>query len=70
MVSNLMSFLNTKGGSLSLPAAEGLAEAFHNPKINLTDAFNCIMKAFQNPIWSEQARERLKEIKMLTNATI
>ena len=38
------------------------------PSINLTDAFDCIIKAFQNPIWAEQARERLKQIQMLTKA--
>ena len=43
-------------------------------QIGLTNAFDCtcpeyyrrIIKAFQNPIWAEQARERLKQIKMLT----
>ncbi len=40
-----------------------------NPSINLTHAFDCIIKAFQNPIWVEQARERLKQIRMLTKAT-
>jgi len=38
-----------------------------NPSINLTDAFNCILKAFQNPVWAEQARERLKQIHTLTH---
>lgn len=33
-----------------------------NPRINRTDALDCIIKAFQNPIWAEQARERLKLI--------
>ena len=41
-----------------------------NPSINLTRAFDCIIKAFQNPIWAEQARERLKQIKMLTKAAV
>ena len=36
------------------------------PSIALTTALDRILKAFQNPIWSEQARERLKQIKMLT----
>ena len=40
-----------------------------NPSINLTNAFDCIIKAFQNPIWAEQARERLKQIKLLLRAT-
>ena len=35
------------------------------PSINLTHAFDCIIKAFQNPIWAEQARERLKLIKII-----
>jgi len=41
-----------------------------NPSINLTSSFDCIIKAFQNPIWAEQARERLKQIKMLTKASV
>ena len=43
-----------------------------NPSINLacrqtglTIAFDCIIKAFQNLIWAEQARNRLKQIKLL-----
>ena len=37
-----------------------------NPSINLTNSLAQIIKAFQTPIWAEQARERLKQIKMLT----
>ena len=37
-----------------------------NPRINLTNALSSIIKAFQNPVWTEQARERLKQIKLLT----
>jgi len=37
-----------------------------NPSINLTNALSSIIKAFQNPVWTEQARERLKQIKLLT----
>jgi len=40
------------------------------PRINLTDAFDCIIKAFQNPIWAEQARERLKQIQTLTKTAV
>jgi hypothetical protein len=41
------------------------------PRINRTDALASIINAFQNPIWAEQARERLKQIKLLTKvATI
>jgi len=36
------------------------------PSIALTTALSRIIKAFQNPMWAEQARERLKQIKMLT----
>ncbi len=36
------------------------------PSFALTTALSRVLKAFQNPIWSEQARERLKQIKMLT----
>lgn len=36
------------------------------PRINLTIALACIIKAFQNPVWAEQARSRLKQIKMIT----
>ena len=38
-----------------------------NPRINLTDSLSGIIKAFQNPIWAEQARERLKQIELLTS---
>jgi len=51
-----------------------------NPSINLTNSFDCIIKAFQNPVWEEwfgrltilsevegQAKERLKQIKLLTS---
>ena len=36
------------------------------PSFALTTALERILKAFQNPIWAEQVRERLKQIKMLT----
>ena len=36
-----------------------------NPSFALTDRLNSIIKAFQNPVWAEQARERLKQIKIL-----
>lgn len=36
-----------------------------DPKVNLTNALDCIIKAFQNPNWAEQARERLRQIKNL-----
>ncbi|MCJ7805837.1 recombinase family protein [Patescibacteria group bacterium] len=36
------------------------------PSFALTTALSRVLKAFQNPIWAEQARERLKQIKMLT----
>ncbi len=39
----------------------------HNP-INLTNSMSSLIKAFQNPIWTEQARERLKQIYTLTQA--
>lgn len=39
------------------------------PRINLTDALSRVINAFQNPVWAEQARERLKQIKMLTKAS-
>lgn len=38
----------------------------HNPSINLTNSLTQVIKAFQNPVWTEQARERLKQIKLLT----
>jgi len=38
------------------------------PSINLTESLSQVIKAFQNPIWAEQARERLKQIKLLTKA--
>lgn len=37
-----------------------------NPSINLTESLAQVIKAFQNPIWAEQARERLKQSKLLT----
>ena len=36
------------------------------PSINLTNSLAQIIKAFQNPILAEQARERLKQIRLLT----
>lgn len=36
------------------------------PSFTLTTALSRVIKAFQNPIWAEQARERLKQIKSLT----
>jgi len=39
------------------------------PRINLTDSLSQCIKAFQNPVWAEQARSRLKQIKMLTIAS-
>ena len=36
------------------------------PSIALTTALSRVLKAFQNPIWAEQARQRLKQIKLLT----
>ncbi len=41
-----------------------------NPSINLTNSISSIIKAFQNPIWAEQARERLKQIRLLTKVVI
>ncbi|MDO8658419.1 MAG: SDR family NAD(P)-dependent oxidoreductase [Candidatus Levybacteria bacterium] len=41
-----------------------------NPSFNRTDSLNSIIKAFQNPEWAEQVRERLKQIKLLTQAAI
>jgi len=39
------------------------------PSINLTNSLSFIIKAFQNPIWAEQARERLKQINNLKRLT-
>jgi hypothetical protein len=36
------------------------------PSFALTDALSNVIKAFQNPVWAEQARQRLNQIKMLT----
>jgi len=37
----------------------------------LTDSSTQVIKAFQNPVWAEMARNRLNEIKMLTkDATV
>jgi len=58
-VSNLSIFSVYQVGILS-------ATWLRNPSINLTDSLSSIIKAFQNPIWAEQARERLKQIKTLT----
>lgn len=38
------------------------------PSINLPGSLTTIIKAFQNPVWTEQARERLKQIHTLTQA--
>ncbi len=42
------------------------ANWLHVPNFALTDSLSHIIKAFQNPAWTEQARERLKQIKTLT----
>ncbi len=39
------------------------------PSFALTTALERIIKTFQNPIWAEQARERLKQIKILSSNT-
>jgi hypothetical protein len=35
------------------------------PSFALTEALSCCIKAFQNPVWAEQAREKLKQINTL-----
>lgn len=35
------------------------------PSFALTKAIDRVIKAFQNPIWAEQARQRLNQIKLL-----
>jgi len=40
------------------------------PSFALTTALSRVLKAFQNQIWAEQARERLKQINTLTRAAI
>jgi hypothetical protein len=42
-----------------------LAEVLRVPSFALTTALSRVLKAFQNPIWAEQARERLKAINLL-----
>ncbi len=34
------------------------------PSLALTEAIDCIIKAFQNPVWAEMARNRLAQIKL------
>jgi len=46
-----------------------MLEMLRNPSFALTTSLNSIIKAFQNPVWTEMARNRLNEIKMLTKAT-
>ena len=41
-----------------------------NPRFALTDSLAQIIKIFQNPVWVEQTRERLKQIKTLTTQSI
>jgi len=36
------------------------------PSFALTRSLASIIKALQNPIWAEQAKERLNQIKVLT----
>lgn len=38
-----------------------------NPEINPTENLSQVIKTFQNPIWAEQAREKLREIRLLTS---
>jgi hypothetical protein len=37
-----------------------------SPRIARSERLSNVIKAFQNPVWVEQARERLKQIKVLT----
>jgi len=39
-----------------------------SPIINRSERLSQVIKAFQNPIWAEQAKERLKQINILTRA--
>lgn len=39
------------------------------PSLALTEAIDLCIKAFQNPVWAEQARNRLAQIKLLTKAS-
>jgi len=39
---------------------------FPSPILNRSERLSQVIKAFQNPIWAEQAKERLKQIKTLT----
>ncbi len=39
-----------------------------NRNSNMTKQLSYIIKAFQNPVWAEQARNRLDQIKLLTKA--
>jgi len=41
-----------------------------NPSFALTTSLNSIIKAFQNPVWAEQARQRLNQIKILSKTLI
>jgi len=40
-----------------------------SPSLARPERFSLVIKAFQNPVWSEQARERLKQINLLTHAS-
>lgn len=40
------------------------------PSFALTEAISCCIKAFQNPVWAKQARNRLAQIKILTKAAV
>jgi hypothetical protein len=39
-------------------------KCFPVPSFALTDSLSQVIKAFQNPVWAEQARQRLIEIKI------
>ncbi len=46
--------------------ARVIINQFPVPSFALTDALSQAIKAFQNPVWVEQARQRLNQIKVLT----
>jgi hypothetical protein len=39
------------------------------PRIARPERLSLVIKAFQNPVWAEQARNRLAQIKLLTHAS-
>lgn len=52
----------------SILSANTLTTWLPSPRLARPERLSLVIKAFQNPVWAEQARNRLNQIKILTHA--